>query len=499
MNKILLLLSLVATLSVATVVAPSSYTGKGSSSPLTAKGDLYTRSSTADARLAIGADGLVLVADSASANGMKWNSIAGTGDVVGPSSATDNGICTFNSTTGKLVQDNTGGTIDDNGLLTLPTTGGLAIGGTTSSSTFVAVRKDQNAVTRMKVTNGSAGASAVSQIQVTSSADDFNISAGSSGAGASNVTMDLTSGSGFTDGLRLNQAGAIPIYLRTNNSNALSVSGGQLTRMYQQASIGAAPSTDKGLYLSLTAAQMTGASQYFSYIDSIASSAATSGVYGYSINVGTAAASFTTPFVLNYAAGGMSKGSGSTITRAVNYYGSDQTVGTNNAWLSDNVSFTGDWLFNFSSTRASTFGGAMTVAGNFTNSVLTASRVVVSDSSKNLASSTMTQTKLESLTGEQIDAFVETPSAKTYTLRGKARYAGTINKVYLKTASGTITAKLQIAGVDVTSCTAISVSSTPSDTTCTAANTFAAGDAITLVTSSNSSSADLVVSVDVTR
>lgn len=43
----------------------------GGSSPLTTKGDLYTFSTT-DARLAVGTNGQVLVADSAEATGLKW-------------------------------------------------------------------------------------------------------------------------------------------------------------------------------------------------------------------------------------------------------------------------------------------------------------------------------------------------------------------------------------------------------------------------------------------
>lgn len=100
---------------------------------------------------------------------------------------------------------------------------------------------------------------------------------------------------------------------------------------------------------------------------------------------------------------------------------------------------------------------------------------------------------------EQIDGMIESPSNKTYILRLNAKYAGTINEVSLKTASGTITAKLQKDGVDVTSCTGISVSSSESTTTCTGANSIAAGETVTLVTSSNSSAADLQFSVKITR
>lgn len=85
-----------------------------------AKGDLAvgTGANTAS-RLAVGTNGQVLQADSAEATGVKWASVAGTGDVVGPASATDNAIVRFDSTTGKLVQ-NSSITMSDTGALTFP-------------------------------------------------------------------------------------------------------------------------------------------------------------------------------------------------------------------------------------------------------------------------------------------------------------------------------------------------------------------------------------------
>jgi hypothetical protein len=44
----------------------------GGSSPLTTKGDIYTRSSSADARLAVGTNDQTLVADSSATNGVAW-------------------------------------------------------------------------------------------------------------------------------------------------------------------------------------------------------------------------------------------------------------------------------------------------------------------------------------------------------------------------------------------------------------------------------------------
>lgn len=72
---------------------------------LTTKGDLLTHTGSAYARVGIGANGLVPVADSSQAAGWKWDSKSGLGDVVGSASSVDNNIATFNGITGKAIQD----------------------------------------------------------------------------------------------------------------------------------------------------------------------------------------------------------------------------------------------------------------------------------------------------------------------------------------------------------------------------------------------------------
>jgi len=68
----------------------------GAVSPLTTKGDLYTFS-TSDTRLAVGADGTTLVADSSEATGLKWAAPAGGGGMTLLQTVTLSGTSTTTS------------------------------------------------------------------------------------------------------------------------------------------------------------------------------------------------------------------------------------------------------------------------------------------------------------------------------------------------------------------------------------------------------------------
>lgn len=148
-----------------------------------------------------------------------------------------------------------------------------------------------------------------------------------------------------------------------------------------------------------------------------------------------------------------------------------------------------------------TASGGVTQSGG-TGAVIGAGVSISCTASADGTAGCMTGSDHTSFTGlhvEQLDGQIDSPSNKTYYLRFKAKYSGTINELSVQTASGTITAAIQINSVNVTGLSSVSVSSTPQTVSATSANTFAAGDTITMVTSSNSSAADLVWSLKTTR
>lgn len=76
------------------------------------------------------------------------------------------------------------------------------------------------------------------------------------------------------------------------------------------------------------------------------------------------------------------------------------------------------------------------------------------------------------------------PEDGTYYLILKSRWGGTIKRATFKTDAGTLTVATRIDGVDVTSLSAVAVTTSEAETTATGANTFIAGQDITFVISS---------------
>lgn len=79
--------------------ANASGMSKRKPSPLTAKGDIYTRTSTVDTALAVGADGTILSADASTSTGLRWVTPGSSGTVTNSGTLTSNAVIIGQGTT----------------------------------------------------------------------------------------------------------------------------------------------------------------------------------------------------------------------------------------------------------------------------------------------------------------------------------------------------------------------------------------------------------------
>lgn len=133
------------------------------SSPLTTKGDLFTFT-TVSARLPVGANGLVLTADSAEATGLKW-SAAGSGTIGGATGGTDNAFIRADGGGGSTVQGSTAATLDDAGIATFDgllatrtASGGITINNSSSNQPYLLFNIASTSYALIGVNNGVNGA-----------------------------------------------------------------------------------------------------------------------------------------------------------------------------------------------------------------------------------------------------------------------------------------------------------------------------------------------------
>ena len=149
----------------------------GGSLPTTTKGDVIVHNGTTDVRLAVGSNDQVLIADSAKSEGVKWGAVAGTGDVVGPSiGVTDNRICRFDTTTGKLIQGSPLGVNDQGDFVD------------SSGNEVLQISEALAAVNHIQIGNAASGGFPF----VAAGGDDTNVALALQGKGTGNV--DIYSG-----------------------------------------------------------------------------------------------------------------------------------------------------------------------------------------------------------------------------------------------------------------------------------------------------------------
>lgn len=106
---------------------------------------------------------------------------------------------------------------------------------------------------------------------------------------------------------------------------------------------------------------------------------------------------------------------------------------------------------------------------------------------------------LNELNVECIGGMIAEAEDKTYILDQSARHAYSVENIYIKTSSGSCTAKLQINTTDITGISSVSVTSTEANASATAANSVSVGDTLKLVISSNSSAVDVGFSIETNR
>jgi len=122
------------------------------------------------------------------------------------------------------------------------------------------------------------------------------------------------------------------------------------SHIYGRIGIGGSAHVDTALAIQRPS-NIAAANEYAVFVDYVGSSSATTSIRGYTSQVTTAAASYTCSILTHFGAYDITKGAGSTITRQRQYWGQPPEQGTNNAWATDNATFTGDWHLHFTNDR----------------------------------------------------------------------------------------------------------------------------------------------------
>jgi len=89
----------------------------------------------------------------------------------------------------------------------------------------------------------------------------------------------------------------------------------------------------------------------------VGTSSSTAGLEGVRSAITTSATSFNCAYLTQFYARRIALGLGSSVTRYINFYGDSSAIGTQSAFIADNLSFTGSFFINNSSSNPSSFSG----------------------------------------------------------------------------------------------------------------------------------------------
>ena len=145
-----------------------------------------------------------------------------------------------------------------------------------------------------------------------------------------------------------------------NGTAALSITNAQASTFLGVLGVGTT-SADTCFLVQPGSITTTGTIQYGQLIQGNVLATATDTYYAYASAVATAAQSYTLSLLYAYYAGNTTKGALSTLTRMIHYGGATPTQGTNNAFISDNVAFTGNYFIHSSATDETLISGNLRI------------------------------------------------------------------------------------------------------------------------------------------
>lgn len=137
-------------------------------------------------------------------------------------SANTNIISTINSDLKIGTNSGTIMTIGADTTITISTSTGISVGASATTNNILAMRRDQNGLTRALFQNFNAGASARFLMTLGTDAGDFNIQAGSTASGGQ---VFIVAEAGYTGGMIYGTEGTGALSFKTSNTTAISIDG----------------------------------------------------------------------------------------------------------------------------------------------------------------------------------------------------------------------------------------------------------------------------------